>query len=258
MKYFKLITLIPFLLVACRAHWTDGPQGDGAGDNSSNSSNSSNNTPSAVDDNAIVTENSVVIVNVLANDSDADNDIISIVSASIPNNGIAFLVNGQIEYTPFANYVGADSFTYVIEDTFAAQATATVFLDVVDAVVTGSLTSWGWDADWYGDILGQVTDTPTGNDFTQVAAGSFHSVALRSDGSLFSWGADYSLQVTDTPAGNDFTQVAAGGGHSIALRANGSLAPWGYDAYGQVADTPAGNDFIQVAAGLGHSVAISF
>jgi hypothetical protein len=114
----------------------------------------------------------------------------------------------------------------------------------------GSLVSWG------SDSLGQVTDTPDGNDFVAVAAGGHHSVALRSDGSLVSWGYDGVL-VTDTPSGNNFIAVAAGSLHSVALRSNGSLVSWGFDnGWGTVNDTPAGTGFVAVAAGSSHNVAL--
>jgi formylglycine-generating enzyme required for sulfatase activity len=89
-----------------------------------------NNAPLAVDDNASVTENGVVLIDVLVNDSDPDGDTISLVSLTAPTNGSAVIANGQIEYTPLVNYLGVDSFTYVIEDSFAAQATATVYMGV--------------------------------------------------------------------------------------------------------------------------------
>jgi hypothetical protein len=41
---------------------------------------------------------------------------------------------------------------------------------------------------------------------------------LISDGSLVSWGRDYLGSVSNTPTTNDFTQVAAGGYHSVALK----------------------------------------
>jgi hypothetical protein len=206
-----------------------------------------NNPPTAVDDNASANANSVVLIDVLFNDSDPDGDPISVVSVNTPTNGTTLIVSGQIEYTPLAGYVGADSFTYLIEDTFGAQATATVFVDVV---VAGPLVSWG------NDGYGQVSNTPTTNDFTQVGGGANHSVALRSDGSLVSWGNDGDGQVSTTPTTNDFTQVAAGYLHSIALRSDGSLVSWGNDGDGQVSTTPTTNDFTQVAAGFGHSAAL--
>ncbi|MDA9860540.1 Ig-like domain-containing protein [Planctomycetota bacterium] len=206
-----------------------------------------NNSPVAVDDNAGVGENDVVLIDVLVNDSDPEGDAISIASVNTPTNGTALIINGHVEYTPLINYVGTDSFTYIIEDSFSAQATATVFVDVVDG---GILTSWGRDDD------DQVTDTPTGNDFIHISGGEYHSVALKSDGSLVSWGLNSSNQVTDTPSGNDFIQISGGYRHSVALKSDGSLVSWGLNASNQVTDTPSGNDFAQVAGGAYHSVAL--
>ena len=90
-----------------------------------------NNAPLAVDDNASVAENSVVLINAMSNDSDPDGDAISIVSVNAPFNGMTtLLASGQIEYTPFANYVGSDSFTYVIGDYYGMTDAGTVYVDV--------------------------------------------------------------------------------------------------------------------------------
>ena len=109
---------------------------------------------------------------------------------------------------------------------------------------------------WGADLAGQVWGTPEGGRFTQVAAGAWHSLALRADGSIVAWGWDYSGQVSNTPLGTGFTQVAAGGWHSLALRADGSIAAWGGDEYGQVSNTPVGTGFNQVAGGSRHSLAL--
>jgi len=206
-----------------------------------------NSPPTAVDDNASANEISVLLIDVLFNDSDPDGDPISVVSVNTPINGTTLIVSGQIEYTPLAGYIGVDSFTYVIEDTFGGQATATVFVDVVGV---GTLVVWG------SNNVGQVSNAPTTNDFTQVAAGSTHSVALKADGTLVAWGSDFYGQVTYAPTTNDFIQVAGVGDHSVALTADGSLVAWGKDTNGQVSDTPTTNDFTQVAAGDSHSVAL--
>jgi hypothetical protein len=89
------------------------------------------NPPIAVDDYSTVQKDGIELIDVLANDSDPDGDAISIVSVSAPTNGTVLIVSGQIAYIPLAGYVGMDSFTYTIEDSFAAQATATVYMDVV-------------------------------------------------------------------------------------------------------------------------------
>lgn len=40
--------------------------------------------------------------------------------------------------------------------------------------------------------------------FCAVAAGEYHSIALKPDGSLVSWGFDFYEQVADTPTMPDF------------------------------------------------------
>ena len=75
----------------------------------------------------------------------------------------------------------------------------------------GAITSWGRD-NYY-----QVSNTPTGTDFTAIAGGYGHSLALKSDGSIISWGSDVHNQVTGTPSDTGFTHIAAGYHHSLAL-----------------------------------------
>jgi alpha-tubulin suppressor-like RCC1 family protein len=71
-----------------------------------------------------------------------------------------------------------------------------------------------------------------------------------SAGSLVGWGSDVSGQATPL-AGNDFIAIAAGGYHSLALKADGSIVGWGSDDLGQAAP-PEGYDFIAIAAGYNH------
>ncbi|MEQ2006820.1 MAG: Ig-like domain-containing protein [Limisphaerales bacterium] len=66
---------------------------------------------------------------------------------------------------------------------------------------------------------------PTLTDATAVAAGEFHSVALRQGGTVVAWGDNREGQ-TMVPAGlSGVTAVAAGGSHSLALVVSGSLTP---------------------------------
>jgi len=113
-----------------------------------------------------------------------------------------------------------------------------------------SIVSWGYDGD------GQVSDTPTGSNFTAIAAVGDHSLALKDDGSIVSWGYDGAGQVSDTPTGSNFTAIAAGAGHSLALKENGAIVSWGNDNYGQVSKTPIGSDFIDMVGGAYHSLAL--
>jgi hypothetical protein len=73
--------------------------------------------PDAIDDNAIATEDTPLVIDVLANDTDADGDTLTIVDASDPGHGTVAIVDNQIVYTPDLNYGGGpDSFTYSIDD----------------------------------------------------------------------------------------------------------------------------------------------
>jgi len=106
---------------------------------------------------------------------------------------------------------------------------------------------------WGKNDQGQ-TGVPAGTDYVAVAGGANHSLALRSGGSLAGWGYDNHGQATP-PAGTDFVAVAAGGFHGLALKADGSLAGWGENYYGQT-NVPAGNDFAAISAGYYHSLAL--
>jgi len=128
------------------------PQGETVSDTFSLTVLPVNDPPSATKDSGItVNEDSNVTIDVLANDADAaDSDTLSIQSCSDPTHGTAMIVLGKIRYTPKADYVGDDSFTYTVSDGNGGTATATVFVTVVnvnDAPVavddTGSVSEDG-------------------------------------------------------------------------------------------------------------------
>ncbi|PZX16167.1 putative secreted protein (Por secretion system target) [Breznakibacter xylanolyticus] len=78
-----------------------------------------NTAPSALNDAAIITEDSgTTTIDALANDSDADKDLISIsgIASGYPLHGTATISNGKIDYTPAADYHGTDTIAYIISD----------------------------------------------------------------------------------------------------------------------------------------------
>lgn len=90
-----------------------------------------NGAPSAADDVATVDyESSANLIDVLANDSDPDNDTLIITAVSTPAHGSVEITAGGISYTPMAGYSGADSFTYTISDGRGGSATASVAVTV--------------------------------------------------------------------------------------------------------------------------------
>ncbi|WP_445341749.1 RCC1 domain-containing protein [Bifidobacterium sp. ESL0827] len=123
----------------------------------------------------------------------------------------------------------------------------------------GNLYSWG--VNFYGQLGMGGTDfgqhyTPSkgympadGTKFTQISTGYYHSLALGSDGNLYSWGDNSKGQLgrsasgakdgtprkVNLPAGvRRFTQVIAGGNHSLALGSDGNLYSWGDNSKGQL------------------------
>ena len=73
-------------------------------------------------------------MNVIANDSDADNDLISITGIkSNPANGKAIVNsnNNTITYSPDPNFNGQDSLKYTITDSHEGNSTTQVTVDVL-------------------------------------------------------------------------------------------------------------------------------
>jgi protein-S-isoprenylcysteine O-methyltransferase Ste14 len=72
-----------------------------------------------------------------------------------------------------------------------------------------------------------------------IAAGSFHALAIKSDGTVVAWGSNTKGQ-TNVPAGlKDVTSVAAGRYHSIALQADGTVVAWATISMGRRTCQPA-------------------
>jgi hypothetical protein len=80
-----------------------------------------------------------------------------------------------------------------------------------------------------------------------IAAGGYHSLALRSDGTVWAWGYNVYGQLGNNSTTNSsvpvqvqgltrITQIAAGALHSLAIDASGRLWAWGYDYWGQLGD----------------------
>ncbi len=82
-----------------------------------------NHAPVAVADAATTAEDTAVTIAVLANDTDRDDDALSIRSVGAALHGTVVIVGQQVTYTPAANYNGADTFTYVATDGHGANAT---------------------------------------------------------------------------------------------------------------------------------------
>ncbi len=109
-----------------------------------------NTAPVAANDSAQTEVDSAVTIDVLANDSDADGDPLSVIGADSrsANGGVVEnLGDGRFTYTPPAGFVGEDSFQYTISDGNGGEDSATVTIAVEEAadgesLWLGSLDLW--------------------------------------------------------------------------------------------------------------------
>ncbi|NAW81558.1 tandem-95 repeat protein, partial [Vibrio sp. V43_P6S15P86] len=76
-----------------------------------------NDAPVAKDDIATTQEDTAVTIDVLPNDSDVDDDKLSIESASVPKEqGTVEVVDGKLVFTPAENFNGDAEITYIVTD----------------------------------------------------------------------------------------------------------------------------------------------
>ena len=107
-----------------------------------------NNAPVATDDTAtVVEEGTLSNIDVLANDNDADGDILGVTSASASSGAVVTInPDGTLNYIAAANFTGTDTVTYTVDDGNGGTDTGTLTVTVTP-----------------------VNDAPTGTDGTVTA-----------------------------------------------------------------------------------------
>ena len=88
----------------------------------------------ADDDTANTEEDTSVLIDVLAGDTDPDNDTLTVTNVTDPANGTAVIENNKVRYTPDKNLYGTDTFNYTVSDGNGGTDTATVKV-TVDPVI---------------------------------------------------------------------------------------------------------------------------
>ena len=142
MKYVIPLTLSALLCACGGGSGSDTPPPTQTPDNSGVQP-PPNNVPVASDDSAETINGQSVTVNVLSNDSDADNDSLTISSVSQPSDGTVSIENNQLIYTPSsAAFAGTVNFSYTVsdsEDSASADVSITVNQAVAfDGIVVGA------------------------------------------------------------------------------------------------------------------------
>ncbi len=86
-----------------------------------------NEGPEAVADAARTPEDTEIVIDVLANDSDVEGDALTVVAATEPSHGTARIATGGgVIYAPEADWHGTDAFAYTVSDGNGGTATADV------------------------------------------------------------------------------------------------------------------------------------
>ena len=133
------------------------------------------------------------------------------------------------------------SYSVVVSNAYGSATSSNALLSV------WPLVGWGRDDYSQADIPGGLTNV------TAIAAGLYHNLALRADGTVVAWGAGTTNSGSSpnygqalVPGGlTNVAAIAAGFYHSLALRADGTLVAWGAGTtntgvspqYGQVHDS---------------------
>ena len=155
------------------------------------------------------------------------------------------------------------------------------------AIRTNS-TIWSWGLQTEGQLGDGTTTTRSSpvsvvggfTDWCQVSAGNNHSVAVRTNGTIWGWGcnaggrlgnnntANVSSPVSVVGGLTNWCGVSAGGKHTLGLNTSGVLWAWGYGSYGRLGYNCTTNqsspvsvvggftDWCQISAGNYHSAAV--
>jgi len=175
-----------------------------------------NQAPIANNDGLTIPRNSTaVLIDVLNNDSDEENDDLTITDVSQPGNGTVVNNGTSLTYTPNTGYIGTDTFEYTVDDGFGDTATAQVTITIENNAPTANddtalamgtqpliINVIGNDSDIDGTVL----------TVESVTQGQNGSVAINGDGTV-TYQANMGFVGTDTFT---YTIVDADGAQSTA------------------------------------------
>jgi VCBS repeat-containing protein len=153
--------------------------------------NAVNDAPDAVEDEVTTEEDTPVNVPVLVNDTDSDNETLTVNSVSQGTNSIVVInPDSTVTYTPHANFHGVDSFSYTISDSNGGSDTTTVEVTVtpVNDQPVAVDDAANTDEDTAVQINVRANDTDVDGSDTlsiiNVAQGASGTVVINPDGTV--------------------------------------------------------------------------
>ncbi|MFQ5593543.1 MAG: Ig-like domain-containing protein, partial [Anaerolineae bacterium] len=199
-----------------------------------------NSPPNAAGDTASTDEDTPVTVDVLANDSDPDNDSLSVSSVGSAGHGSVVNNGSNVTYTPHANYHGSDTFSYTVSDGRGGTDTANVTItinpvnDAPTAVDDAAVTEAATAVDI--DVLANDTDVDGDSlSVSDVTQGSHGAVQINPGGTI-EYTPEAGFSGLDT-----FTYTAGdgnGGSDTATVTVIVSAPQAGVDAVDDIATTP--------------------
>ena len=144
--------------------------------------------------------------------------------------------------TPVTTFIGGTNWKQVSPGAFHCAAIKT----------DGTLWNWGNNANGQLGTNNTTTrSTPVttfagGTNWKQVAGGGYHTVAIKTDGTLWTWGSNnvgqlgtnntttISTPVTTFAGGTNWKQASCGGSGCGAIKTDGTLWLWGSDNFSQL------------------------
>ncbi len=173
---------------------------------------------------------------------------------------------GAISSVVKQGYMGGYPDNTFKPENFITRAETVVVLNRVKINSTNTNTNTG---------INNENNQPT---VKAIAAGAYHTVALKNDGTVWAWGWNDCGQLGDGTTTNrtipvqvkgisDVVAIAAGMYHTVALKNDGTVWAWGVNEYGKLGDGTTNNSFTPVqvngisnvkaiAAGAYHTVAL--
>ncbi|WP_440055533.1 Ig-like domain-containing protein [Pseudoalteromonas sp. T1lg65] len=154
--------------------------------------------PSANTDAVTIVSGQPVVIDVLANDTDADGDTLSVTGASV-DFGTVVVENNQLRYTPVPRFIGTATIQYTITDNQGGTANSTAAISIIvnkaPVVVDDSATTNGKPL--VIDVLANDSD-PEGTALELVSATAAQGVVQINTDNTLSYTPKSGFEGTDT------------------------------------------------------------